>query len=468
MLILGIIAIGALFYQVMAGFFVPLFLATLLVVIFRPLHNWVFHRLGDRPRAAAGVTTTLVLTLVLFPVILILSIAATEFTSIVSHVKNFEDIEAAMDRARQQLGISLQYPAQFRRLDQLTDQLSQVETGPDTIGRAQEIANIEAAIALIRFLQKRVAGPELSKQMASEAVLQLQQYRLAVIKQAEQSNQSAATFDSEERFHRLGVSASASIRKWMRLKLGGTFRSQIRLLANPSAADLKNLLNSGREMLQPRFVSLTSATGSYLLQTLIGLVVLVIAVYFFLVDGSSMIRTLMRLSPLDDNYEERLLKEFDRTSRAVVLACMLSALVQGILAAIAYWLLGFDSVVLLFLVTSLMALVPFLGAASVWAPCAIYLGAVEQRWSAAIALAIYGAAIVSSIDNVIKVYVLHGRSTMHPLFALLSVIGGVKVFGPIGILVGPMVVVFLQTLLEILNHELAGRDSSTVNQHPVA
>ena len=67
--------------------------------------------------------------------------------------------------------------------------------------------------------------------------------------------------------------------------------------------------------------------------------------------------------------------------------------------------------------------------------------------------------MVSSIDNVIKMYVLHGRSTMHPLFALLSVLGGVQVFGPIGILVGPMVVVFLQALLEILNHELSERDA---------
>ena len=55
---------------------------------------------------------------------------------------------------------------------------------------------------------------------------------------------------------------------------------------------------------------------------------------------------------------------------------------------------------------------------------------------------------------------------MHPLFALLSVLGGVKVFGPIGILVGPMVVVFMQTLLEILNHELAERDASTINSDP--
>ena len=79
-----------------------------------------------------------------------------------------------------------------------------------------------------------------------------------------------------------------------------------------------------------------------------------------------------------------------------------------------------------------MALVPFLGAASVWIPCVLYLGAVEQRWYVALALFLYGAAVVSSIDNVIKMYVLHGRSTMHPLFALLSVLGGVKVFGPIG------------------------------------
>ena len=63
----------------------------------------------------------------------------------------------------------------------------------------------------------------------------------------------------------------------------------------------------------------------------------------------------------------------------------------------------------------------------------------------------------------IKMKVLHGRSTLHPLFALLSILGGVKVFGPIGILIGPMVVVFLQTLLEILNHELEGRDARDID-----
>ena len=147
------------------------------------------------------------------------------------------------------------------------------------------------------------------------------------------------------------------------------------------------------------------------------------------------------------------------TISAVRPASVASALAQGVLAAVAYWLIGFDSLILLFLLTTVMALVPFLGAASVWVPCVLYLAVIDQRLTAAGILAVYGAAVISSIDNVIKMFVLQGRSALHPLLALLSVIGGISVFGPIGIVVGPMVVVFLQTLLEILNHELTGGEA---------
>ncbi|TWU56693.1 putative inner membrane protein [Rubripirellula tenax] len=454
MLILGIIAVGALFYKVMAGFFVPLFLAALLVVIFRPVHEWIFLRTGGKKRVSALATTGLVLAVVLMPLILIISVATSQFTAMVSHV-NFEALTQALDRGREQLGISLAHAEQFRRLDQLSDSLDETEDATIVV------ANVNEAYALVDFLQREVEGPETAAAFADIAMDQLREFGSPATEEpAVDEENPIGKLDAEERFHRQSLAASASIRNWMRAKLGGTFTSQLRLLANPSAEDFKNLLSRVRETLQPRFVSLTSATGTYLIQILVGLAVLVIAVYFFLIDGAAMIRTLMRLSPLDDNYEARLLMEFDRTSRAVVLASVLSALVQGVLSAIAFWFCGFESIILLFLITSMMALVPFLGAASVWLPCAVYLGTVDQRWTAAVVLAIYGTTIVSSIDNVIKMYVLQGRSTLHPLFALLSVLGGVKVFGPIGILVGPMVVVFLQTLLEILNHELAGRDAT--------
>ncbi len=450
MLVIGIFAVGILFYQVMAGFFIPLFLAALLVVIFRPVHDWIYLRAGGRQRVAAVGTTSLILVIVLLPVILVISVAATQFTSMIRHVGS-NNVAEAIDRVRDRFGLSLPHAEKFQRLNDLTDTFDDGEP-------AEMIKKTNEAISLVSFLQENVDGPDGADPEAALAEQNLEKFisnlETEVAETDEEPSEQAAARKKGE-LSKSALIASASIRSWMHTLLGGTFRSQLRLIPTPSAASLANLLRENREALQPRFVQLTSATGGLAIEFLIGLGILIVSVYFFLIDGPGMIRTLMRLSPLDDDYERRLLLEFDRTSRAVVLASVLSALAQGVLATVAYYFAGLESLVLLFLVTSLMALVPFLGAASVWIPCALWLGAVEQRYTEAIALAIFGVLVISSIDNVIKVFVLHGRSQLHPLFALLSVLGGVRVFGPIGILVGPMVVVFLQTLLEILNHELA-------------
>jgi predicted PurR-regulated permease PerM len=124
------------------------------------------------------------------------------------------------------------------------------------------------------------------------------------------------------------------------------------------------------------------------------------------------------------------------------------------LAGIGYYFAGVGSVFLLMALTMLLAMVPFLGAASVWISVSLWLLFFEQRITAAIILAIFGASIVSTIDNVIKAWVLHGRSRLHPLLALLSIIGGIKALGLIGVFVGPMAVAFLQVLLEMLNTEV--------------
>jgi hypothetical protein len=99
------------------------------------------------------------------------------------------------------------------------------------------------------------------------------------------------------------------------------------------------------------------------------------------------------------------------------------------------------------------AMIPFFGAAAVWVlVCGwVYL---HYELSTTIILASYCAVIVSGIDNVIKPLVLHGQSNLHPLLALLSILGGVTVLGPVGIIVGPMVVSFLQALLNMLRKEL--------------
>jgi hypothetical protein len=78
----------------------------------------------------------------------------------------------------------------------------------------------------------------------------------------------------------------------------------------------------------------------------------------------------------------------------------------------------------------------------------------DGNWLTALVLAVYCTIFVSLIDNVIKPFVLHGQSKLHPLLALLSILGGVTVLGPVGILVGPMLVSFLQALLAMLRKEL--------------
>ncbi|MEO1618851.1 MAG: AI-2E family transporter [Planctomycetota bacterium] len=453
MLLLGILLVGVLFYKVMAGFFIPLFMAAALVVIFRPVNEWLLERLRGRRSLAAIATSSIILAIVLLPLFLVLFVAVGQLTSVVSRT-DLDDVKDALHRGRQRVGLEVEHADRFRRLQELSGLLDQIDRP------ALVIQEVEEATELIRFLEVEVSGESPTGEtgdIAMERLASLSETAGKLVGPTEISD-PAERIAVQESFHRQSLVASAAISSWVNAKLGGAFKTQVKMWTNPSERDLSMGIRAAREYIQPRFFKLSGFTGKVFLQVVIGLLIMVIATYFFFVDGPGMVHTLMRLSPLDDEYERRLLGEFERTSRAVVLASVLSAVVQGLLAAIAFFFCGFESFILLFLITSIMALVPFLGAASVWLPCAIYLAAVDQRYIPAVLLMIYGALVVSTIDNVIKAFVLHGHSELHPLVALLSVLGGVPVFGPIGILVGPMVVVFLQTLLEILNHELELRD----------
>jgi len=189
-----------------------------------------------------------------------------------------------------------------------------------------------------------------------------------------------------------------------------------------------------------------------------------VAIFFFLYDGPGIVSTIMKLSPLDDRYEQELLLEFDRISRAVVLATIFSALAQGAVAGIGYYFAGLPSLVLLTLLTTVFAMVPIFGPATVWVPVCLYLGIYEQNLWAAGLLAAWGVLVVGTIDNVVKAFVLHGQSQLHPLLALMSIIGGVQALGPIGIVVGPMVVAMLQTSLGILRRELTQLETTAAEE----
>lgn len=123
------------------------------------------------------------------------------------------------------------------------------------------------------------------------------------------------------------------------------------------------------------------------------------------------------------------------------------------LAGVGFYLAGLKSIFLLTAVTTVAAMIPFVGAAVVWLPASLWLMFIDNRLSAGLLLMVYGAGVISTIDNVIKPWVLYDRSAMHPLAALIGVFGGIQAMGPLGVFVGPLVVAFLQTLLGLLHRE---------------
>ena len=247
----------------------------------------------------------------------------------------------------------------------------------------------------------------------------------------------------------------------MKLQLfGGPVIAWLKEQLNFNKDQVEDLLVKVRETAGPLALGTTQFISSFLLDFIVGLTVMIVGLYYFLADGPEMITALMRLSPLDDRYEAQLLAQFSELTRAVILAMLLAAVVQGLLAGIGYLVAGFGNVFILTLVTMVFAMVPFIGATAVWGGCCLWLALHDGRPQAAIALAVYGVVVVSLADNLIKPMVLHGRSNLHPLLALLSVLGGAKALGPIGIVLGPIVVAFLQTLLVMLRSELMAMDAS--------
>ena len=230
------------------------------------------------------------------------------------------------------------------------------------------------------------------------------------------------------------------------------FADHIGITLSPEdVEDMKaNIVKGAQEFLAP----LALRTTRFLGETIVALLVMMLATYYFFADGAVMVRAIQRLSPLESNRTQELLDQFDDVTRAVVVATLLSAFIQGLLAGVGFYIAGLGSVFLLTALSMLFTLVPFVGAAIIWAPVCLWLYAVEGRTMAAVLLATYCVTVVSMVDNLVKPMVLHGRSNLHPLLALLSVLGGVQALGPIGIFVGPMVVAFLQTLLNMVHAEL--------------
>ncbi len=197
----------------------------------------------------------------------------------------------------------------------------------------------------------------------------------------------------------------------------------------------------------------TGLLGS-LTQTLMQLVLMLFVLFFVLRDHDQMIAFVRHALPLSRSQEDRLLSEIESVSKSALLGTIMTAVTQGVVGGFAMWLCGFPG---LFWGTMMAfaSLIPVVGTALIWLPAAIWLMVSgEMGWG--IYLAIWGVVVVGSIDNFVRPMFMQGAGSMNTVVIFFSLLGGLQVFGLMGLLYGPLI--FALTLVLFHLYEVECQD----------
>ena len=189
------------------------------------------------------------------------------------------------------------------------------------------------------------------------------------------------------------------------------------------------------------------------------LMVVLFTCYYVLKDGKNVLKRIEKVAPLKVHHQEEIVKQFGDVTSAVIYGAFLVALIQGALGAFGFWLFGLKNFILWGTIMTFFALIPFVGTWVVWFPASFFMGLSGYLqnetgliWKG-VGLFLYGALIISTIDNILKPVIVAERARVHPLVILIGILGGLFVFGLIGLILGPLVLALVQTLLQIYERE---------------
>ncbi|MFA6992317.1 MAG: AI-2E family transporter, partial [Candidatus Gracilibacteria bacterium] len=185
---------------------------------------------------------------------------------------------------------------------------------------------------------------------------------------------------------------------------------------------------------------------------LFNFILLLFSLYYFFKDGDKLIEKLGHLSPLPYVYEGELFRKMDSMIKAIIFGVFLTAVVQGLVGGIGFAIAGVSNPIFWGTAIALASLVPVVGTGMVWMPAALVLVIFGNYW-AALFLAIWGFLVIGTVDNFLRPYLIGGKAKTHPLLTFFVILGGVFTMGLKGIIVGPVVLMFMLSLLHIYEAE---------------
>lgn len=220
--------------------------------------------------------------------------------------------------------------------------------------------------------------------------------------------------------------------------------------------NLAEQMRQGGQWFASNLGAIFAGTASTLFLFLISLV----GIFYGFKDGARFTRWLVKVSPLPDNEDQIILARLGVAIRSVVTGVILVSIIQGFVAAAGFSLFGIERAVLWASVAAILALLPGIGTSVIMIPAIIYLFVVGS-FGNAIGLLIWAALAVIVIDNFIGPYLMSRGNRLHPFVILLSVLGGITLFGPIGFVIGPVIMSLFMVLLEIYGHNHGAESQQT-------
>ena len=184
----------------------------------------------------------------------------------------------------------------------------------------------------------------------------------------------------------------------------------------------------------------------------VGMLILLFTLFYMIKDGDKLHQWLVSVTPVEEDTQSELYSNASLMTRSILKGHVLVAIIEGLLGGIALYIAGIPNAAFWTFVMILLSFIPVIGAFLVWAPAGLYMIAVGNI-TEGIFILIYGIAVVSPSDSILRPYLVDRRAKIHPAAVLMGVIGGVYVFGAVGLFIGPVIFGFCKTVLEVLTEE---------------
>jgi predicted PurR-regulated permease PerM len=207
---------------------------------------------------------------------------------------------------------------------------------------------------------------------------------------------------------------------------------------------VKTVLTNASAFIYSNAVSLLKGFTGFLMD----LALILFVTFFLFLQGEDFIEEIKKLSPLDPRHNEEIVAEMEATIKATLWSTVVVAFIQGALGGLGFYLTGVPQAAFWGTVMIPASVIPVVGAALIWVPAVVYL-IFQGAWTKAVGLALFFILVVGSIDNLLKPWLMKGTRPTPAIFIMFSILGGISYFGVIGFIIGPLILSFLLSLLNI-------------------